>query len=215
MKYTCKICGYIYDEAKEAIPFAQLPDTWVCPLCGARKADFAPQEEAPQPAQPRLTVLPQDDDLQKLSLPEFAAVCSNLARGCEKQYKGEEAALFQQLAQAFLAIMPEAEQADFSHLQALVQQDLDETYGAVRATAADQKDRGALRICVWGEKVTRILNALLQRYAEEGEAFLENTEIWVCTVCGFVYVGDVPPERCPVCKVPAWLFEKIEGRAQQ
>lgn len=152
MKYTCKICGYIYDEAKEAIPFAQLPDTWVCPLCGARKADFAPQEEAPQPAQPRLTVLPQDDDLQKLSLPEFAAVCSNLARGCEKQYKGEEAALFQQLAQAFLAIMPEAEQADFSHLQALVQQDLDETYGAVRATAADQKDRGALRICVWGEK---------------------------------------------------------------
>ena len=35
----------------------------------------------------------------------------------------------------------------------------------------------------------------------------------VCTVCGFVYVGDVAPELCPVCKVPSWKFEKVEGRA--
>ena len=30
---------------------------------------------------------------------------------------------------------------------------------------------------------------------------------------GFVYIGDEAPELCPVCKVPAWKFEKIEGRA--
>lgn len=36
--------------------------------------------------------------------------------------------------------------------------------------------------------------------------------IWVCTVCGFVYVGDKAPELCPVCKVPAWKFEKVERR---
>lgn len=47
-KYQCPACGYIYDPAKgdpEAdIPpgtaFDDLPDDWVCPLCGTEKADF-------------------------------------------------------------------------------------------------------------------------------------------------------------------------------
>jgi len=26
-----------------------------------------------------------------------------------------------------------------------------------------------------------------------------------------VYIGDTPPERCPVCKVPGRKFEKIGG----
>ena len=29
---------------------------------------------------------------------------------------------------------------------------------------------------------------------------------WVCTVCGYVYEGDTPPEKCPVCKVGADKF---------
>ena len=45
-KWICKICGYIYDEQKQAVPFRELPDTWVCPLCGADKGSFAPEEEA-------------------------------------------------------------------------------------------------------------------------------------------------------------------------
>ncbi|MFA6688893.1 MAG: hypothetical protein WCR05_05915 [Sphaerochaetaceae bacterium] len=40
----------------------------------------------------------------------------------------------------------------------------------------------------------------------------EHTGVYVCTICGFVYVGDNPPALCPVCKVPNWKFEKIEGR---
>lgn len=67
--------------------------------------------------------------------------------------------------------------------------------------------------CVWGEKVTRMLSSLVNRYLNEGEAMLKDTNIWVCTTCGFVYIGDTPPELCPVCKVPDWKFEKIEGRA--
>ena len=47
-KYVCSICGYIYDEAT-GIPEAgiapgtkweDLPDDWVCPICGATKAEF-------------------------------------------------------------------------------------------------------------------------------------------------------------------------------
>ena len=29
---------------------------------------------------------------------------------------------------------------------------------------------------------------------------------WVCSVCGYVYEGENPPEQCPVCKEPASKF---------
>lgn len=47
-KYVCKVCGYVYDPAKgdpdsgiaPGTAFEDLPDDWVCPLCGAAKSDF-------------------------------------------------------------------------------------------------------------------------------------------------------------------------------
>jgi rubredoxin len=40
MQYRCTVCGYIYDEAVEDVPFADLPDDWTCPVCGAPKEAF-------------------------------------------------------------------------------------------------------------------------------------------------------------------------------
>lgn len=31
---------------------------------------------------------------------------------------------------------------------------------------------------------------------------------WVCPMCGYVHVGDEPPEKCPLCGVPGDKFEK-------
>jgi len=47
-KYECTLCGYIYDPAAgdpdggiaPGTDFKDLPDNWVCPLCGAAKSDF-------------------------------------------------------------------------------------------------------------------------------------------------------------------------------
>lgn len=39
-KYKCTACGYIYDEAVEKIKFSDLPNDWVCPVCGTEKEDF-------------------------------------------------------------------------------------------------------------------------------------------------------------------------------
>ncbi|MCQ5361801.1 MAG: rubredoxin [Candidatus Verstraetearchaeota archaeon] len=47
-KWACKVCGYIYDPEKgdeinnipPGTPFEALPDTWVCPVCGAPKEMF-------------------------------------------------------------------------------------------------------------------------------------------------------------------------------
>ena len=95
-------------------------------------------------------------------------------------------------------------------LAALLREDTAD-YLSLRAAADAAHDRGAARICVWGEKVTRMLSSLLDRYLREGEDMLAGQEIWVCTACGFVWIGEAPPELCPVCKVPAWKFEKAEG----
>ena len=210
-KWICSICGYVYDEAKEGKAFADLPDTWVCPLCGAPKSAFVPEKQEKTPKAP-VAPMELDGDMVKLSAGELSALCSNLARGCEKQYKEPEAALFKELADFFAAATPPEPGADMDRLAALRQADRTEGYPALRAAAQGAGDRGTQRICVWGEKVTNILYALVQRYQKEGEAFLANTQVWVCTVCGFVYVGDAAPALCPVCKVPAWKFEKIEGR---
>ena len=39
-KYKCPACGYIYDEHDESSKFVDLPDDWVCPICGTEKSDF-------------------------------------------------------------------------------------------------------------------------------------------------------------------------------
>ncbi len=46
--YVCGMCGYIYNPAKgdkkqnvpKGVVFADLPDGWVCPLCGVGKSRF-------------------------------------------------------------------------------------------------------------------------------------------------------------------------------
>jgi len=46
-QYQCSACGYIYNESEGDEPhippgtkFEDLPDDWVCPICGAEKEDF-------------------------------------------------------------------------------------------------------------------------------------------------------------------------------
>ena len=206
MKYICRICGYVYDDAKEKVPFEQLPDHWKCPLCGAMKKDFVPESVTAD-----TTSLQIETDLKPLNEGQLAMVCSNLARGCEKQYLLEEAEQFRKITEVLTKKVPPQDNADVRELSELLKKDI-ELYPAVRKTADQNKDRGAARICVWGEKMTRMLDSLVDRYLSEGEAMLVNTQIWVCTTCGFVYVGDSAPELCPVCKVPSWKFEKVEGR---
>ena len=40
MKYKCIACGYIYDDEQEDVKFVDLPEDWVCPLCGVGKDMF-------------------------------------------------------------------------------------------------------------------------------------------------------------------------------
>lgn len=52
-KYICDVCGYVYDPAvgdpDNDVPagtaFEDLPDSWLCPLCGVGKDEFSVVEE--------------------------------------------------------------------------------------------------------------------------------------------------------------------------
>ena len=44
-KYKCTICGYVYDEEKEGVKFDDLPEEWVCQLCGVGNEMFEKVEE--------------------------------------------------------------------------------------------------------------------------------------------------------------------------
>jgi rubredoxin len=49
-KYLCTACDYVYDPAvgdpaadiPPDTPFEELPDDWVCPVCGLGKDTFEP-----------------------------------------------------------------------------------------------------------------------------------------------------------------------------
>ena len=53
MKYVCLVCGYVYDPAQgdpdsgiaPGTAFEDIPDSWVCPVCGVGKDSFQPQED--------------------------------------------------------------------------------------------------------------------------------------------------------------------------
>lgn len=52
-KYQCSVCGYIYNPEEgdpdggisPGTPFEEIPDDWMCPVCGVKKEDFAPMDE--------------------------------------------------------------------------------------------------------------------------------------------------------------------------
>jgi len=44
MRWVCQVCGYVYDEEKEGKKFEDLPEKWQCPVCGAPKSMFEPED---------------------------------------------------------------------------------------------------------------------------------------------------------------------------
>ena len=52
VKYECTVCGYIYDPAlgdpdgsiEPGTSFEEIPDDWVCPVCGVAKDEFERME---------------------------------------------------------------------------------------------------------------------------------------------------------------------------
>lgn len=52
-KYICTVCDWVYDPEigdpdngiAPGTAFEEIPDSWVCPVCGVGKEDFEPVPE--------------------------------------------------------------------------------------------------------------------------------------------------------------------------
>ena len=210
-KYRCTLCGYIYDEEIEKVKFEDLPEDWICPLCGAPKALFELIEEKDvsiSNIDDREVVSETVDELRTLTNLELSLICSNLARGCEKQYLEEEKQLFLELSQYYEKRSQNLE-GTLSDVKEMNIKDLDYLNQAMNIASKFQ-DRGAKRILTWATKSSNIMKIILDNYEKKGIEYLKHTKIWVCDICGFVFVGDVPPEVCPVCKVPNFKILEVK-----
>ena len=203
-KYRCTICGYIYDEAKEKVKFVDLPDDWKCPLCGAPKSLFEEVKEEKEEIneEPKVQIIEEvDDDLRELSNYEISLICSNLARGCEKQYLEEEKDLFRELSK-YYEDLEEDKTGNLDDVINMIDSDIN-SFSKAMEVFSKYDDRGAKRVVNWANKSTNIMKVVIDTYKEKGIDYIKNTKIWVCDICGFVYIGDNPPKVCPVCKVPS------------
>ena len=222
--YVCPICGYEYDGLlgnpdhgiAPGTRWEDLPDTWTCPICGAEKADFVLQggslsKEGTGPeAIPSSVHQDEDkDSLWELGTQELAALFDNLSKGCLKQYRVEEAGLFTELS-AYYHALEVPMKGDFADLLERARQDLEKAFPEANKAAGAFSDRGALRALAWSEKVTRILLSILRKDSVAKKAPLKDTRIFVCEVCGFIYIGDEAPDICPVCKVPGYKLTRMQ-----
>jgi len=220
-KYVCTICGYVYDEAlgdpdggiAPGTKWEDVPQSWVCPVCGAEKAAFQEMEDNKNAVVRSKPATVQKHEMSKMSFGAMSALFSNLAKGSEKQYRMAEAEKFNELAQYFKNIAGIKAEDGFETLGKMTADNLDKGFPEANAIAKELSDRGALRALVWAEKVTRIVASTLSKYEKSGTEFLQGKNIFVCEICGFVYIGEEPPEVCPVCKVPKFKIRKIERKA--
>ena len=72
------------------------------------------------------------------------------------------------------------------------------------------KDSGAKRVITWASKTSNLIKTILNKYQNSGVDYIKNTKIWVCDICGFIYVGDEPPKVCPICKVPNFKIMEVK-----
>ncbi len=64
---------------------------------------------------------------------------------------------------------------------------------------------------------TKVMEAFSQHQKKGGQIMSEKKKVWVCTVCGYVYDGDIPFEKlpdtwtCPLCGVGKEMFEERDA----
>lgn len=215
-KYVCTICGYVFDES-QGVLWENLPSDWVCPLCGAEKSAFEIQEAVTKAetnnSSDEGSIETQASEVneaaKELHPNEIVALCSNLSKGCQKQYLVEESKAFLEIATYFTNNKALKETDQLKKMVEEINTELSSTYKRSNDVLDSNGDRGGKRALVWSEKVTRMLKSIISKYEEVGNSYLENTKIHVCEICGFIYIGNDLPKVCPVCKVPNFKMKEI------
>lgn len=86
--YECSVCGFIYDEEKEGRKWEELPEDWVCPVCGAEKASFK-RLEAADPAAAASTPAAEETSTAQPQTGKKLMICGVCGYIINQEYKGD------------------------------------------------------------------------------------------------------------------------------
>lgn len=214
-KYVCSICGYVYNE-DVGTKWEDISGDWVCPLCGAAKGAFM-EESTDEGAIAEVHEIKRkkNDEVKakhkkrEVSEDEISTICSNLAKGCEKQYLADEAKAFWELSKYYQQINEPTSDEIIPKLLEGMNATIAKEYKEANVVAVDAEDRGSQRALLWSEKVTKMLKSILTQYEKLGDSYLEGKKVYVCEICGFVSIGNSIPKICPICKVPNVKIKEI------
>lgn len=83
--------------------------------------------------------------------------------------------------------------------------EVEEMYPSYIAVAVHQGEKGAERSFKWAleaEKIHAKLYEEAKTSVDQKKDWQLKGKIWICSICGHTYVGESPPEKCPICNAP-------------
>ena len=89
--------------------------------------------------------------------------------------------------------------------------EVEDMYPAYLEIAKYFNEKGAemsFHYAIEAEKIHAEMYGEAKNKAEQGED-IDEKDIYICPVCGYTYMGDEPPEKCPVCGAPKDKFVKF------
>ena len=184
MRYVCKICGFVYDEAvglaEPGVPagtcWEAIPEAWHCPKCAAPKAVFAAAANSEAMS---------NGDLGEKHPGEMAEICRSLCQILREVGDNGETLI---------------------QLQELISYLENDASGKQVEIAKEIGEGLAGRL---SEAVKQVLFAVKAKWAEKDQR-TEQHEKWMCSICGHIHEGAFWKEyRCPVCHQPSSVFFQI------
>ena len=221
MKYVCKICGFIYDEATQEKKWNELDENWVCPVCKAPKSKFEAVNENSGNKYARTKT---EKNLMEAFAGESMArnKYTYFAKAAREEGYEQIAAIFEETANQ------EKQHAKMwfnefhgigstdENLETAAQGENDEWTDMYVRMAKEAREEGFEELAVKFEYVAKVEKSHERRYLKLLEAFKNGTTFkgdapkgWKCRQCGFIYEGQEAPENCPVCGYPKAYFERM------
>ncbi len=88
--------------------------------------------------------------------------------------------------------------------------EVNEMYPVYLEAARFQKESEAERSFTYAleaEKIHAQLYREAKSYVDKGSDMPLKGKIWICPICGHTYVGDEPPDKCPICGAPKNIYK--------
>ncbi|MEM3424459.1 MAG: rubrerythrin family protein [Thermoproteota archaeon] len=83
--------------------------------------------------------------------------------------------------------------------------EVNEMYPAYIEVARFQGEKSAELSFKWAyeaEKIHAQLYREAKTHVDRKSDWPLNGRVWICPICGHTYVGEEPPEKCPICNAP-------------